>query len=1078
MTKKPETSTHAATALSLLDACRAAGPLLVYAAGSGREAQALHGLLRALQPDLKLALFPAWDTMPDDRLSPSASVMGARMGVLRWLTDPQSPPRLVITTADALLPRVAPRAVWPDAHIDFAVGDTIETDASRQALLDRGYVEDDLVDQPGEVAFRGQVIDIFPAAAPLPCRIAYADGRITGIRSYQPLTQSTEAEATTLGIDPAIEMPGAAAATYETFFDYAPKCRLAFSPGALERADAVFMQIDEAAQVERRSALARAYLSRDEWSAEVARRVDVRAGEGGLAMTPCEAAPRFAREKTPGRALDRFLDARRAAGDRIVVAGMGGGLAALSQRVRRQSGRDVTPLQSWEDVRGAPAGAQTSLEAPLDSGLRLPDEKITLVTVADLLGSRAGSGGPSMASTGFLDMELRPGDVVVHQDHGVAVLEGLDGVEVPDCGRRDYLRMRYADDAKQMLPIEDIAKLWRYGSEAEGVALDRLDRDSWAKRRDKVVLDIARSAATLVEQAEERRRRKAPVIEPPADLYERFVARFPFALTQDQATSIDAVLHDLSSGRPMNRLVCGDVGYGKTEVALRAAAAVAFSGRQVAILAPTTLLARQHLRSFTRRFAGLGVEIAELSRFVDPATARRTKKGLRDGSIRVVIGTHAICGKGVAFQDLGLVIIDEEQKFGARHKQQARALSEAAHALTLTATPIPRTLQASLVGLQDLSVIATPPFLRQPVRTTLAPRDQGLVRDALLREKRRGGQSFFVCPRIADLEPAQAFLREAAPELSTRVAHGQMKPGDMDAEMLAFAEGEGDVLLATSIVESGLDVPGANTLFVWDAARFGMAQLHQLRGRVGRGVRRAFVAFLTEDDKPSSAAMKRLKALQTLDHLGAGFAISARDLDLRGAGDLLGDDQAGHVKLIGVGLYQDIFRQAIAKARGEEIRETPQPDLNLGVEARIPDAYVAEPDLRLTLYATLHGQRDASGLDAFEAALADRFGPPPDEMRALVAVERLRLTAHELGLRRFDAGAQGMAATLPPDVLRSLDLEGSSWTIIDNRLVSPQGSEDFEERLALADDFLAELGDRLAAAQSPRDPARRTAARA
>ncbi|MDB5595576.1 MAG: box helicase [Hyphomicrobiales bacterium] len=1064
MNHKTAPAPLAAIGISLLDACRTARRCqpLIYVAESERRALALHALVAALHPTLRLAFFPAWDTLPYDRLAPSAAIMGARMGVLRWLTNPDAPPQLIVTTAPALLRRLPPREIWPGAHLGFQIGQALDPEAARESLLRLGYVEDDLVDQPGEIALRGRVVDIFPAASPLPCRVLFEDGRITGIRSYDPLSQASEAEAQILDIDPATEsIGGDSASSAETILDYAPRSALILEEGAEARAVATFEQIAEGAQA-RGEKPERLFLAKEEWQALTARHRLTPA----FARTPSEPVPAFARMKDAGRAFDRFLASRLEAGDRLVIAGPREGVATLVRRLRRLAPRKIEATADWAAIRTSASGAIFTLAAPLDQGLVLPEEGVTLVAAADLLGSRAGTfASQPVAAPDFIETELHLGDVVVHRDHGLAILERLETVEVPEQGPHDFICLAYADEARQMVPAAEISALWRYGSDAEAVTLDRLDRDTWAKRKEKVAADIAETAKTLVALAAARQTRKAPVIKPAPDLYERFAARFPFAPTQGQAAAIDAVLDDLASGRPMDRLVCGDVGYGKTEVALRAAAAVAFSGRQVALLAPTTVLVRQHLRSFRRRFAGLGIEIAELSRMVEPATARNVKKGLADGSIDIVIGTQALCGKGIAFSDLALVIVDEEQKFGAKNKAQTRALSESAHALTLTATPIPRTLQASLVGLQDLSIIATPPYLRQPVRTAVTQLDARMVRDALMREKRRGGQSFFVCPRVADIAGAAEFLRKTVPELSLLVAHGQMKPAEMDAAMLAFAEGDGDILLATNIIESGLDVPGANTLFVWHAGRFGMAQLHQLRGRVGRGSRRAFVYFLTESgDVKWVAAEKRLRALQALDHLGAGFAISARDLDLRGGGDLMGDDQAGHMKLIGVGLYQEMLSHALAIARGEETRDRePPPDINLGLAARIPEDYVPEPDLRLKLYGEVDALDDTADLTALELTIADRYGPPPDDVTTLLAAARIRLLCRKLGIRRFDAGPSGMAATFAPARLDALSsaIGKTGWKLSEHRLVSPHGSEDPAERLELAESFLEQVSSLL-----------------
>ncbi|MDB5544801.1 MAG: box helicase domain protein [Hyphomicrobiales bacterium] len=1049
----------AAAAASVLDDLgrKNARAPLIYLAADDRRARSLQAICTALDPAHAFAHYPDWDVPPYDRLEPSPAVMGARMGVLRWLVDTKNAPHVVFTTGPAVLRRVPPRVIWPDAHREFRPGDTLDPDAARASLDALGYVEADVVTQAGEMAIRGHVIDIYPAAALLPCRIVFDDGRVEAIRSYDPLSQASESDSDLLLIDPARE-DLAPDLPRESFFDYAAEARIVAEPGAQARIAAGFAQIEEGAagQMPLNPAVApeRLFLTPEIWR----ELTDARRAPDWKWL-PFEPTPLFAREKDAGRALDRFTAAELEAGRTILLTGADEALKALMRRLRRRAGAPIAYAEGWSDRPDSPG--IVACEAPLDAGASLPTLNLTIIAAGDYLGSRAQAFAHEAASPApLLTTDLRIGDVVVHRDHGLALLEGLEAVETPGEGQRDYLRLRYGDDARQMVPAQDIGLIWRYGADADAVTLDRLDRDSWAKRRDKVAADIARTAQSLVAMASERRARKAPRLQPAADLYERFAARFAYAPTPDQALAISAVLDDLESGAPMNRLVCGDVGYGKTEVALRAAAAAAFSGYQVAVLAPTTLLARQHMRAFRRRFAGLGVEIAELSRLVEPAQARQTKAALKKGEIDIVIGTHAVCGRGVSFRKLGLVIIDEEQKFGANHKQQARALSADAHVLTMTATPIPRTLQTSLVGLQDLSVIATPPHLRVPVRTIVAEFSEADIRDALLREKRRGGQSFFVTPRVADIEHLERQLANIAPELKIVVAHGQMKPADADESMLAFAEGRGDVLLATGIIESGLDVPAANTMLVHDAGRFGMAQLHQLRGRVGRGARRAYAYLFTQGGARSASATKRLQALATHDHLGAGFAISARDLDLRGAGDLLGDDQAGHVKLIGVGLYQEILAHALSVARGDApAHEPPVPEFNLGLPARIPEAYAPEPDTRLSLYLQIDGIDDADAAQACASAIEDRFGPLPEDVLTLVAMARLRPLCKELGVRRLDAGPAGIAATFTREGLAQLDCAGRDWKFDGERIVSSHGSEDATERLALVEAFIEELAD-------------------
>ena len=577
----------------------------------------------------------------------------------------------------------------------------------------------------------------------------------------------------------------------------------------------------------------------------------------------------------------------------------------------------------------------------------------------------------------------------------------------------DTLRLEYHGGAVLLAPIDEIGRIWRYGAEEDAVTLDRLKGDGWSKRRAEVSRQIDADAAALVEQARVREQARTEPVMPPAAELARFAARFAYPETRDQKAAIAALLDDLASGRPMNRLVCGDVGFGKTEVALRAAAAVALAGRQVALAAPTTVLARQHAEAFTRRFAGTGVKVAQLSRLVDGAEAKAVKSGLASGEIGVVIGTHGLASDAVSFKDLALVIMDEEQKFGAKHK--AALADKAPHLLAMTATPIPRTLQAAMVGVQDVSIIASPPARRRPVRTFLSPFDPATLRTALMREKRRGGQSFVVAPRISDLEGLAARLAEVAPELTVRMAHGELPAEEVDEVMVDFAGGRGDVLLATNIIESGLDVPRANTMLIWRADRFGLAQLHQLRGRVGRGRVQGVAYLLTDPEEAlADATRTRLETLAAFDRLGAGLAIASHDLDQRGGGDLVGEAQAGHMKLIGAQLYHRLMTRAVRAARGETDGLERTPELHLADEASLPEDYIPDAVVRINLYARLGRLETLDEVDAFEEELADRFGDLPAAAAALLARARLSLVAARAGARKVSSGPSALAIDFEP----------------------------------------------------------------
>ena len=687
-----------------------------------------------------------------------------------------------------------------------------------------------------------------------------------------------------------------------------------------------------------------------------------------------------------------------------------------------------------------------------DAGFVLPAEDVAVITAADLLGSRAAHEVPMELRQGSADgateTAFRMDDAVIHSEHGIGLLRGIETVGGDGMPVQETIRIEYAGGATLMVPVQEIGLLWRYGADPEAVSLDRLDGESWKKRRAEVGRQIAETAHGLIRLANERKARDAPKLDPPAREYERFVAGFPFVATADQARAVEDILADLKSGHPMDRLVCGDVGFGKTEAALRAAAAAVLSGWQVAVVVPTTVLARQHLGTFRRRFAPFGKQIAALSRLVTPAEARTVKRGLADGTMDIVIGTHAIAGKDMRFKRPGLLIIDEEQRFGTAIKQKLRAFAKGVHVLTLSATPIPRTLQGAMVGLHSLSLLETPPARRLSIQTVVSPFEAAMVRQALLAEHRRRGQSFLVCPRIEDIEPMAARLRDIVPALDVRVVHGKMPAVDIDEVMVAFADGEGDVLLATNIIESGLDLPRANTMLVWRPDRFGAAQLHQLRGRVGRGRRRGLAYLLTEPGvKIAASTEKRLRLLTELDRLGAGFAISRRDMDMRGAGDLLGEAQAGHVRLIGIELYRDLLDRALVEAQGGNAAEDTAIDLNLDVTGSITADYVSDPEIRINLYARLARLRDARQIDSFAEEIEDRFGPPPPAAAILLDLARLREIARRFGIVRVDAGPRAIAMTFEPAAAerwRKIIVKAGGKARLywkEDRLVSDQPSE-------------------------------------
>lgn len=1055
---------------------------LVHVASSERRAEEIGRALAGLAPDLDVLVLPPWDCLPYDRASPSRDVMGRRMRVLQRLAE-NAAGHVVITSPEALVQRLPPTSALDGAFLILERGQTLDRHVLAAFAARAGYTADDRIDEPGEIAFLGEVIDIFPADAVRPTRIVVNDETISEIRNYDPLSQRSEGGIERLFLGPASELissdPGEEtprqigcehdlAAHYgamQTLFELLPKAGVSFDAKSSARLADVEEHVIEAFEARRSlggldgqavSAPAALYILGQDLQAALAGWKAVR-----LELQGIEPIPSLAAQRNPGRAFCDLVQAHRDAHRRVVLTGLKQEQRPLAKALTRGLELKPTPVADWDTAMAADPGQVVSLQIDFDTGFVDASAGLAVIAASDVVGGRMAARATSDIHDLIAEPDLRLGDVVLHEDHGVGVLRDLKTVEI-DGAARDTLQLDYHGGASLLAPIEEIGRIWRYGAEANAVTLDRLKGDGWIKRRAEVSRHVDEAAEQLVALAKAAEARRCEPLAPPKAAYAKFAARFAYPETPDQSAAIEAVLADLASGRPMDRLVCGDVGFGKTEVALRAAAAVALSGRQVALAAPTTVLARQHVETFKRRFSGTGVGVAHLSRLVTPAEARAVKQGLESGEISIVVGTQALGGKDVAFDNLGLMIIDEEQKFGAALKGRLRDLAADGHLLTLTATPIPRTLQAAMVGIQDVSVIASPPARRRPIRTFLAPFDAASLRTALLREKRRGGQSFFVAPRIEDMAPLSSQLADLVPELSVRVAHGGLSTDEADAVMVAFADGDGDILLATNIIESGLDVPRANTMIVWRPDRFGLAQLHQLRGRVGRG-RTQGIAYLLSDpqDDLSDATRARLSTLEAFDRLGSGLAISARDLDLRGAGDLVGEDQAGHVKMIGAALYQRLLARAVRVARGEVEAGEWTPDIVLGDPGSIPEQYVPDAVTRIGLYGRLARMETPPEIDAFEEELEDRFGTIPSQLVALLGQTRLMSLAKAAEVRQIRAGPKGVSLMLTPSRSRIAERKLAKFagdiSSSDGKIVVALATADDLERRALVERLLQTL---------------------
>jgi transcription-repair coupling factor (superfamily II helicase) len=825
----------------------------------------------------------------------------------------------------------------------------------------------------------------------------------------------------------------------------------------------------------------RLYLTEQEWT--------TRLGEAALArLTPfalpadpgvVDAGARQGRNFTPERAdssvnvfeaVVAHVHALQTARKKVVIALWSeGSRDRMASMLADHKLANVTSVNSWRIVQATPRNQTMLAVLGMESGFETDD--VAIISEQDILGDRLVR--PRKANRkldNFISevTSLSTGDLVVHVEHGIGRFIGLQTLEVSGAPH-DCLELHYAADTKLFLPVENIELLSRYGSDAANVELDRLGGSGWQARKAKLKNRIREIAGELIKIAAERMLHEAPKTPVQQGVYDEFCARFPYEETEDQLGAIQSTLKDLETGRPMDRLICGDVGFGKTEVALRAAFAVALDGKQVAVVVPTTLLARQHARTFNERFRGFPVKVAQASRLIAAKELTQVKKGLTDGSVDIVVGTHALLGKSIKFRDLGLLIVDEEQHFGVSHKERLKQLRAEVHVLTLSATPIPRTLQLALTGVRDLSIIASPPVDRLAVRTFVAPHDPLMIREALLRERYRGGQAFYVVPRIEDLAAVKDFLDKNVPEMKVAVAHGQMAPTVIEDIMSAFYDGKYEVLLSTTIVESGLDIPRANTLIVHRADMFGLAQLYQLRGRVGRSKLRAYALFtLPAQQKITAQAEKRLTVLQSLEALGAGFQLASHDLDIRGAGNLLGEEQSGHIKEVGFELYQSMLEEAIVNLKAgisEPATDRWSPQITIGMPVLIPEDYVSDLPVRLSLYRRLADLETDEEIDNFAAELRDRFGVLPDEVRYLFKVAAIKNYCRRANVEKVDAGPKGAVITFrdnkfaqPDRLVYFIRQHGQAAKVRpDMKVVFFQDWETPEERLKGATEILRQL---------------------
>nr|WP_272904119.1 transcription-repair coupling factor [Pseudomonas petrae] len=1064
----------AALSLAIAEAASAAKRFTLLLTADSQSAERLEQELKFFAPDLPVLHFPDWETLPYDLFSPHQDIISQRIASLYRL--PELVHGVLVVPITTALHRLAPTSFLLGSSLVLDVGQKLDVDAMRTRLEASGYRYVDTVYEHGEFTVRGALIDLFPMGSKLPYRIDLFDDEIETLRTFEPETQRSIDKVDSVRLLPAKEFPlqkeavtrfkarfrerfdvdfrrspifqdlnsGITPAGIEyyiplffeetsTLFDYLPQDTQVFSLPGIEAAAETFWKDVRNRYEERRVDPERPLLPPAElflpvddcfarlknWPRVVASQDDVETGVGRERF-PAQVLPDLAIEakaSQPLAALSKFLG--EFPGRVLFTAESAGRREVLLELLERLKLRPKT-LDSWQEFVDSKERLAITI-APLDEGLVLEQPALALVAESPLFGQRVmqrrrrDKRADSHASDAVIKnlAELREGAPVVHIDHGVGRYLGLATLEVEN-QVAEFLMLAYAEEAKLYVPVANLHLIARYtGSDDELAPLHRLGSEAWQKAKRKAAEQVRDVAAELLDIYARRAAREGYAFADPKLDYETFSAGFPFEETPDQQTTIEAVRADMLAPKPMDRLVCGDVGFGKTEVAMRAAFIAVHGGRQVAILVPTTLLAQQHYNSFRDRFADWPVTVEVMSRFKSAKEINAAVADLAEGKIDIVIGTHKLLQDDVKIKNLGLVIIDEEHRFGVRQKEQLKALRSEVDILTLTATPIPRTLNMAVAGMRDLSIIATPPARRLSVRTFVMEQNKPTVKEALLRELLRGGQVYYLHNDVKTIEKCAADLAELVPEARIGIGHGQMHERDLEQVMSDFYHKRFNVLIASTIIETGIDVPSANTIIIERADKFGLAQLHQLRGRVGRSHHQAYAYLLTPPRKQITPdAEKRLEAIANTQDLGAGFVLATNDLEIRGAGELLGDGQSGQIQAVGFTLYMEMLERAVKSIRKGEQPNLDQPlgggpEINLRVPGLIPEAYLPDVHTRLILYKRIANAADEEGLKDLQVEMIDRFGLLPDPTKNLVRLTSLKLKAEQLGIKKVDAGPQG-----------------------------------------------------------------------
>src|SRR3990167_4486143 len=1063
---------------------------LVFVARDESRALRIRIQLSFFGPHREPLFFPAWDCLPYDRSSPHADVLAQRLHALTTLSG-GCEEYLLITSIQALLQKVPPREAFQGRIWNLNAGQEVDHTLFLNFLQKNGYVCRETVREWGEFALSGGLIDVFPPGYTFPFRLDFFGSSLESLRTFDPLTQITTGKATDLSLKPMGEIN----LNDETIERFRKGYREAF--GTADLKDPLYAAISEGRAYagyehwlplfyEQLSFLTDyvkgAFFCLDDHLEEAAKvfieqvqdhyqtRLEFESLEKhGIPYNPLAPQALYLVDESWTKALPKAQkviftssDYPDFKGESITAAGKKTPSFA-EKRVLKES------LNTSSEVFKEKTRALAVLE--MNKGFQAPG--LVVITEEDLLGERLGHPYKAKKRSDLFIAEassLQIEDLVVHHEHGIGRYKGLQTLKVSGFPH-DCLEVMYAGGDKLFVPVENLEVLSRYGGSDVLVSLDKLGGIAWQARKARVKKRLKDIADALLKIAASRHLQQAERFYKTDGLFEEFVARFPYPETEDQLRSIEDVFDDFLTGRPMDRLICGDVGSGKTEVALRAAFIAVSSGKQVAIVVPTTLLARQHFQTFATRFKDTGFHVAQLSRLVKPKDAKTIREKLKTGDIQIIIGTHALLSKTIGFHDLGLLIIDEEQHFGVSQKEKLKALKANVHVLTLTATPIPRTLQMALSGVKEMSLITTPPLDRMAVRTFVLPFDAMVVREALLREQFRGGQSFYVCPRISDIDKVAMRLRHFVPEVKFAIAHGGMSPLALENVMSDFYDGAIDLLLCTNIIESGIDITRANTLIIHRADLFGLAQLYQLRGRIGRGKARGY-AYLTypAGQVLSLEAQKRLDMIQSLDSLGAGFSLASHDMDIRGSGNLVGEEQSGHIREVGIELYQHMLEEAIAALKEEKEGETVlttewTPQISLGLSVLIPDVYVADLGLRLSLYKRLSHVSTREEIDQFAVEMGDRFGPLPIEVKNLLDVIYLKALSRQANVEKVEVGPKGVLISFHQNTFKNpealiqhiMKQKGTAKIRPDQKVVYIRAFESAAARLAGARKILEEL---------------------